>query len=243
MSYPKNRGCSRFIENVNNSPFKMIGEYINMKTKISFDCEEHGVFNQTPTQFIVACGCKECAYKKRTEDEKLRLTDKFFKRAQKTHPELDFSKSIYIDTHTEIDFECKTHGKQSNYPMYIIQGTGCKKCSPKSKGEETVAKWLDTYKIKYVREHKFDDLRGLGGLPLRFDFYFPETNTLIEFDGAQHFSEPSGKWKYTHNTLKEHDKLKERYCYEKGFDLFRIPYFKQKRILDILLHLRRCCKI
>lgn len=34
MSYLKNRGCSRFIENVNNSPIKMIGEYINENENI-----------------------------------------------------------------------------------------------------------------------------------------------------------------------------------------------------------------
>lgn len=49
-----------------------------------------------------------------------------------------------------------------------------------SKGEERVAFLLSQAKIKYEREKVFPKLRN--GL-LRFDFYLPTSNILIEVDG------------------------------------------------------------
>lgn len=242
-SYPKNRGFNRFMESVLKSPYKLLDKYIDSTTKLRFDCEKHGIFSQSPQQFNIAIGCKKCAYDLRSKAHAENRIKKFIETASKIHPELDFSMSNYVDTYTPIDFRCSIHGIQSNIPMYIIQGTGCKKCSPKSKGEEKIANLLDKMKINYIREKKYKDCVGIGGLPLRFDFFIPEFNTLIEFDGQQHFIEASGKWLGATPITKIHDKIKDKYCYDNGIDLYRIPYYKIDRILDILLHLRRCCKI
>ncbi len=156
---------------------------------------------------------------------------------------LNFRESVYIDTNTKLDFLCNKHGKQTNFPKYIIQGIGCKLCSPKSVGEETISSILTEMNISFTREYKFNDCRGVGGLPLRFDFAMDDTNVLIEFDGQQHFIEVSGAWKGTTEVTRKHDIIKNNYCANNGIELFRIPYFKQSKIREILLHLRRCNKL
>jgi len=77
------------------------------------------------------------------------------------------------------------------------------------------------------REKVFEDCTNqkIGKLcrSLRFDFYIPEENTLIEFDGEQHFSK-RGKYGEKFETLKVHDIIKNEYCKTNGIKLIRIHY-------------------
>lgn len=53
-----------------------------------------------------------------------------------------------------------------------------------SKGEEKIAKILALNGIQYEREKSFVKLRNGK---LRFDFFIPSINTILEYDGRQHF--------------------------------------------------------
>ena len=71
----------------------------------------------------------------------------------------------------------------------------------------------------------FEDCRGLGGHPLRFDFYLPELNLIVEADGNQHQGpDPSKPWM---DDPRAHDKIKNKYCKDKGITLVRIKYFRR----------------
>lgn len=71
---------------------------------------------------------------------------------------------------------------------------------------------------------------------MRFDFYLPQYNTLIEYDGKQHF-EPieffGGEEKF--NKLQENDKIKNEYCKNNKIPLIRISYKNQKREIETTL--------
>ena len=76
---------------------------------------------------------------------------------------------------------------------------------------------------------------------LSFDFYLPEQNILIEFDGKQHYS-ASGKgwnnWKKLVDTNKR-DVIKNAWCIEQGLPLIRIPYtaydhINQEYLLELI---------
>lgn len=109
-----------------------------------------------------------------------------------------------------------------------------------SKGVKLIESYLDEHEIQYVREYRYDDLRSWrANIMLPFDFYLPEFNILIEYDGEQHFrpTELFGGIE-SFNRLKENDKRKDAYATEKGITLLRIPYTKIlsiSRILDSLL--------
>ena len=60
-------------------------------------------------------------------------------------------------------------------------------CSHKSEGEELIKRILEKEKILYQKEKRIEELVSKKRNPLRFDFYLPELNCFIEFDGDQHY--------------------------------------------------------
>lgn len=95
-----------------------------------------------------------------------------------------------------------------------------------SYGEEYIKELLDSANIKYEREKTFDDLRFETGYFARFDFYLPDYNVIIEYDGKQHFIEGKSVFDNPEQfaITQEHDKIKNDYCKSKGIKLVRIPY-------------------
>jgi len=107
----------------------------------------------------------------------------------------------------------------------------CQKCkSNTSTGEKDIEKWLVQQELSFKREKMFPGLRGVGGGPLRFDFYV--CGALIEFDGGLHFKSCSmGNW----DRIREHDKRKNQYAFSKKIPLLRIAYTSSHCIPEILL--------
>lgn len=101
------------------------------------------------------------------------------------------------------------------------QSCGCLK----SRGEEKVAQILSELGIYSLSQHTFDDCVYEG--KLRFDFYLPDCNTIIEYDGEQHFEgcPTNGYWtEELLATVRARDKVKDEYCAEHDIKMIRIPY-------------------
>lgn len=94
-----------------------------------------------------------------------------------------------------------------------------------SKGENKIRDALDELNIEYIYDEPyFEDLRGFKNHKLRFDFYLPEHNCCIEYDGEQHQESKRPKtWKSCKN-LTEYDNIKNQYCLNHNIKLIRIPY-------------------
>lgn len=110
------------------------------------------------------------------------------------------------------------------------QSCGCLKGSY---GENQIIRILTENNINFIREYIFDDFK-----PYRYDFYLPDFNRLIEFDGEQHYQECSGSWNQqsTFKDRKERDLLKNSYAKNNKIDLIRIPYWEKENItLEMLL--------
>lgn len=99
------------------------------------------------------------------------------------------------------------------------QSCGCLK----SKGELEIAQILIENNIEYEKEKKFEDL-GL----YRYDFYLPQYNRLIEFDGEQHFKQVKNWGNLA--SQKERDALKTEYAISHQIELVRIPYWERGHI-------------
>lgn len=113
--------------------------------------------------------------------------------------------------------------------------SGCPKCVS-SRGESAVREHLEAYRINYVREYSFHDLRGIGGGLLRFDFaIFDKCGSLkmlIEYDGEFHFEKCfEGD---QHEMIVAHDKIKNEYCLLNKIPLLRIPYWEFNNINQLL---------
>ncbi len=108
----------------------------------------------------------------------------------------------------------------SSYTKYINAGINrCKKCVSKSSyGEYYISQYLTSHSIPFTQEKRFDDCKDKKPLP--FDFYLPDHNMCIEFDGIQHRRPVRGYLAY--DRTKRHDKMKDDYCLKNGIKLLRI---------------------
>ena len=76
--------------------------------------------------------------------------------------------------------------------------------------------FIPEYVFKYCYNQKTNHF-------LYFDFYLPEQNAVIEFDGKHHFKPIYGQDKLIEQKYK--DKKKNEYCKRRGIKMLRIPYY------------------
>ena len=133
-------------------------------------------------------------------------------------------------SYTKIKHKCLKCGNTwDDTPNNMLDYPICPKCKG-TKGETRISNFLDENNIIHECQKGFDDLKFVKSL--FYDFYLPEYNLLIEYDGEFHyrpiFSEKS------FNTEKQRDDLKNKYALEHGIDLLRIPYWDFDNIENIL---------
>ena len=107
--------------------------------------------------------------------------------------------------------------------------------------EEYIKEYLDRENILYERQKGFDNCRYINRL--NFDFYLPELDILIEFDGIQHFKPVKyfGGEK-EHIDVINRDRCKNEWCVKNNKKLIRISYLDKTNIDDILKNsLRTLC--
>lgn len=112
---------------------------------------------------------------------------------------------------------------QVNY--FMSKGEGCRYCNV-SGGEEMIMYALDKLCVTYEHEKAFDDLvNPKTGEALRYDFYIPSKNLLIEYDGTQHTNPMSfSKSKENFLEYQYRDLVKNEYAKINDINLIRISY-------------------
>jgi very-short-patch-repair endonuclease len=196
--------------------------YVNSKVDVKIICPIHGEFLQKPNYHLSKRGCYKCG-KINMVNKRRKSLDIFINQSNLIHGnKYDYSLVEYKNANSKIKIICPNHGIFNQKPKEHLNKCGCPTCNS-SKGEITIKKWLDENNIKYIPQHRFNDCRSI--LPLPFDFYLPEKNICIEYDGNQHH-----KVNYFfggENGLKEtkkKDKIKDNYCIDNNILLLRIRY-------------------
>lgn len=109
------------------------------------------------------------------------------------------------------------------------QSCGCMK----SCGEQKIQEVLCSLDIVYEKEKVFQNcINPKTKCLLRFDFYLPDYNCCIEYDGIQHFKYSNNGWnnKKHFEKVKYRDSIKNKYCQNNNIKLIRIPYFDFDKI-------------
>lgn len=100
----------------------------------------------------------------------------------------------------------------------------------KSKGEQLLCEILDELNVIYVQQYTFKKcINPKTKHKLRFDFYLPDYNCCIEYDGQQHFEEST----MCSDTLEDRqyrDSIKNQYCKNNNIKLIRIPYWNYNKL-------------
>jgi hypothetical protein len=111
-----------------------------------------------------------------------------------------------------------------------------------SLNEAVIFNYLTKNNIVFEQEKKYNLRSPKGGL-LRYDFYIPSLNTLLEFDGGQHFKPIRWNSLDTDEQIKEKfeylqlcDKLKNEYATNNNLKLVRIKYNEdvEQRLSELL---------
>lgn len=137
--------------------------------------------------------------------------------------------------------DCGQYHTVSSKHLVGGQTQSCGKCGYRSKGENRVSELLTAHGVPFKNNVTYKDCRSsLSGYLLRFDFIatVDGADYCIEFDGAQHNQECTGKWnsKYTFEERQILDADKNNWCAEHGVIMIRIPHtrYDEMCIEDLL---------
>lgn len=122
-----------------------------------------------------------------------------------------------------IDIICSKHVKFTQKLCHHKSGSGCSSCSNNKK--------LNNKNIKYEEQKSFKKCKNKRLLP--FDFYLPEYNICIKFDGIQHYKPVKQYGGYDNfNKQKINDEIKNDFCLVNNIKLLRIKY--NENIIEFL---------
>ena len=118
---------------------------------------------------------------------------------------------------SSVVWHCKCDcGNEIDVPRKRLITGNTKSCGClKSQGEFKVLNILKQLEIDYIREYSFQDCIFPDTKTLaRFDFYLPDYNCCIEYDGKQHFKSENHGWNNQEHLKKTQyrDNIKNEYC-------------------------------
>ena len=213
-----------------NSPnLILLNSYTKITDDLEFQCIKcKGIFKRKPQVLLQTQKCPMCETKVRLKTQESfenQLFDKF-KGEYSLIGEYQGTLTPTLFRHNDCGFIFK------NKPCNILQKAPCPKCKKyNSKGEIAITKILQEHNVSFETQKRFDNLSNL----LSFDFYLPDKQLLIEFQGEQHFhaiSHFGGEEKFKKQI--ENDNKKRDFCKNQNYSLLEIKYTEIENIEDIL---------
>lgn len=214
-------------EYIENFDYKLLSkEYINTQTHLLVMCPSEHSYEVTFNNFRIGKRCPVCAGNvKLTYDYISTYIERYNYKLLSTE---------YINNRTPLKMQCdKGHAFKCSFDNFQ-KGNRCPKCK-NTKGQIKIKDVLMNYKIDFIEEYRFDDCKFKRTLP--FDFYLPDYNCCIEFDGLQHYviKEYFGGYEgFVDRKIR--DTIKNIYCEKNNIKLVRIHYEDMKNLEDIILN-------
>jgi len=251
---------------LNNKPFELISEvYEGDKKKLKWKCFKNNcgeIFEMNWDSVKSGQGCSVC------RGRQIKLSNCLFTKnlelANEWHPTKNGDLTPYdviCGSTKKVWWICKECGHEWSAIIRsrANNNNGCPQCN-KSKGEKIIKEWsdnigfiiilqdeydkLDDFNKKlnnyYISQKEFSELKGLGNRNLSYDFYYPNYNLLVEYQGEQHDHPVDFKNKGKNYAEKEflkqleHDKRKREYAINNNINLLEIWYWDFNNIERIL---------
>ena len=207
-------------------------EYVNTGMDIVYECPKHGIGTMPINSLVHGHGCWWCAVE--AKGKKLSHSGEYVynlirENGGNTLLNPDDYKAYRV---TNLKIRCHCGNVYTTSLLAYLNGNKqCRSCSSKeSQGEKKIREYLEYHSINYVPEKRFDDCKDIRSLP--FDFYLPDYNLIIEFDGAQHYRAAFGEAPY--DSTVRHDQIKTKYCLDNNIHLLRIPYWDFDNIYELI---------
>lgn len=235
----KKRLCSACVPNKQEQINKKIEQFKNFISNSDDFTLLETDFSKVHADTLIACKCKKCgeiSYK--TMYDYLRGRGCLNCSGNKQKTSEDFQKQLSEDYKLLSPYKAANEKVKLQHscgfvyevtPHNYLTGKRCPKCSRvESKGESKIREFLEKNNIDFIKEY----LVKINGHNLRFDYYLPELDLYIEYNGIQHYKAVKyfgGDEKL--KLQKEYDLLKKDYAKEK---LLIISYLEIDNINVIL---------
>lgn len=199
--------------------YVFLDSYVNTMTKIKVRHNRCGnVYEVASHSFLSGTRCPYCYIESKNK------TNTHFKKEV-----FDLVEDEYIFLDTYINSYTKLRVKHNKCghiykvkPNAFFSGCRCPYCNI-SHGEDFINKILKSLGTNYEYQKSFDDLRDIQ--PLSYDFYIPDQNILIEYQGIQHYQPLDvfgGEDQF--KVQQKHDKMKADYAKTHHYKLIAVPY-------------------
>lgn len=233
---------SRALDFCNENGYELltpIEKITTSDTRVEYRCPKHGIHETKIYTLITGHGCIECGIEK-VHDLSRKDSDIVYNTVL-SFGGLLLNKEEYRDWNCKnLRILCGECGEEfiTSYGAFRKDGGQlCPKCSQNiSKGEHRIKEYLDSKNIDYKMQYRFSDCRT--SVPLPFDFYLPNKNVCIEYDGEGHYKPIPHSYGYNAEEeflkIKDRDAIKTNYCLNNNITLFRIPYWEYENIETIL---------
>jgi hypothetical protein len=207
----------------------VLGKYMGANIKIHIKhmiCNHE--WNVTPHSFLRGNRCPKCnGGIKSNHDE---FVNKVYSKYQDEYSVL----GEYVRALDKILIRHNICGYEWDVtPNNLLRGYGCPECN-KSKGEKNIRNFLSVRNIVFIIQYTYVNLLGLGGKNLSYDFYLPDYNLLIEFQGNYHDGTAKGQSKKEFLKQQEHDRRKKEFAKANNIKLLEIWYWDFDNIEEIL---------
>lgn len=209
--------------------------------RLRYLCPIHGEQTILWANFKKGAGCRKCA----DEDNSLKMRQETWEKIceyfQHSEYELLSTFNEYVGANIScLRCSCKKHGEFNISWTNLNKFEGCPICNS-SAGERRIFAFLKNNNLQFQHPYRFDDLIGMGGKKLSYDFYLPDYNLLIEYQGQQHQEPVSFNNCTSDETAKrnfkrqiEHDERKKNYANHNNYSLLEIWYYDFNNIENIL---------
>ena len=143
----------------------------------------------------------------------------------------------YKGYHEKLKFKCINCNKpfMKTLTAIIDAHEECPNCRELPKGELKIKRYLDSKNVEYISQKSFDDCKDKR--KLKFDFYLPNYNICIEYNGIQHYKAQKSSLFYGEDFLKDRqkkDNIKKEYCISNNIGFIEISYKQFSKIETIL---------
>jgi hypothetical protein len=196
-------------------------QYKDAHSNVKLICKNcSNIEDKPPTVWYKGFGCLKCQI--RRPNPKQITKDQFIDRANKIHNfKYDYSNVVFTNIYDDVEIICPNHGFFFQKPsIHMYAKSNCPECNI-YKGEEKVGIWLNINNITYVYQYKVK----IEDSYHYYDFYLPKYNTIIEYNGLQHYKPIKffgGQKGFDY--LQSRDKIKEQYCLDNDIKLIIISY-------------------
>ncbi len=216
--------------------------YYNANTYVIIFCKRCNEYFYQTAKNHTQYGCFDCA---RIDQAAMKAVPRseFKRRAKILHRHNNYDDIAFVSCNRKVEnILCTLCGKyfsslgeahiNPNRPI------GCPNCR-RSKAEICAENYLIDMGYAFTAQFKDPTLKLTNALKIDFMLHFKDVNLAIELNGKQHYKQANRSRDMELNIrnfllYQERDKIKVKWCVERGIPLLVIPYWDFKRIPELI---------